>query len=160
MASKKPLVITNGQIEQLQAGDTLNASVSEVDVVTKTNDNAGAIVIGTPVYVKANSNVDKARANAQGTVQLLGLVAEASVAAAASGIIQTDGVLAATTGQWDAVTGESGGLTPGAPYYLDAATAGLLTQTAPTTTAQFVVRVGLAISSTEMDITLTAPIKL
>jgi len=160
MSAKKPLVITNGQIEQLQAGDTLNASVTEVDVIAKTNDNAGSIVIGAPVYVKSNGNVDKGRANAQGTVQILGLVADTSIAAAASGNIQTDGVLAATTGQWDAVTGETGGLTPGAVYYLDAGTAGKLTQTAPTTTGQFVVKCGLAISATEMDIDTTAPIKL
>jgi len=160
MAAKKPLVITAGQIEQLQAGDTLDASVSEVDVVSKTNDNAGAIVIGAPVYQKSNGNVDKGRANAQGTVQLLGLVRDVSIAAAASGIIQTDGILAATTGQWDAITGGSGGLTPGSPYYLDPATAGMLTVTAPTTVGQFVVRVGLATSTTEMDISITAPIKL
>lgn len=160
MASRKPLVITNGQIEQLQAGDTLNATVSEVDVVSKTNDNAGSITVGQPVYVKSNGNVDLGRANAQGTTQILGLVADASISASASGIIQTDGILAASTGDWDAVTGETGGLTPGAVYYLDAATAGKLTQTAPTTTGQFVVKCGLAISTTEMDIDTTAPIKL
>lgn len=160
MAARKPLVINSGQIEQLQAGDTLVASVTEVDVVSKTNDNAGSVVIGAPVYQKSNGNVDKARANAQGTVQVVGLVADTSIAAAGSGNIQTDGVLVATTGQWDAVTGGSGGLTPGSPYYVDAAAAGLLTATAPSTASQFVVRVGLALSSTDMDITITAPIKL
>ena len=160
MAARKPLVINSGQIEQLQAGDTLDAAVSEVDVVSKTNDNAGAIVIGTPVYVKSNGNVDKGRANAQGTVLVLGLVRDASIASSASGIIQTDGILAATTGQWDAVTGGTGGLTPGARYWLDAATAGLLTATAPTTVGLFVVHVGLAISTTEMDISIDRPIKL
>ena len=160
MAARKPLVINSGQIEQLQAGDTLDASVSEVDVVSKTNDNAGSIVIGTPVYVKSNGNVDKGRANASGTVQLLGLVKDASVAAAASGIIQTDGILAATTGEWDAVTGGSGGLTPGSRYFLDPSTAGLLTTSAPTSAGNFVVSVGLAISTTEMDISIEPPIKL
>lgn len=160
MASRKPLVIVSGQVQQLQAGDTLDASVTEVDVVSKTNDNAGSIVIGTPVYVKANGNVDKGRANASGTVQLLGLVKDTSISAAASGIIQTDGVLAATTGQWDAVTGGSGGLTAGSVYYLDPSTAGLLTATAPSTTSQYVVRVGLAISTTELDISVDAPILL
>jgi hypothetical protein len=160
MAARKPLVIVSGQVQQLQAGDTLDASVSEVDVVSKVNDNAGSIVIGTPVYVKSNGNVDKGRANASGTVQLLGLVKDASIAAAATGIIQTDGVLTATTGQWDAVTGGSGGLTPGTVYYLDAATAGLLTTTAPTTVGQYVVRVGLATSTTEMDISIDPPILL
>lgn len=160
MAAKKPLVITAGQIEQLQAGDTLDAAVSEVDVVSKTNDNAGPIVIGAPVYQKSDGDVDLGRANAQGTVQLLGLVKDVSIAAAGSGLIQTDGVLVATTGQWDAVTGGSGGLTAGSAYYLDAATAGLLTTTAPTSVGQFVVRVGLAISTTEMEISIMPPIKL
>lgn len=160
MAAKKPLVLTDGQIEQLQAGDTLDAAASEVDVVAKTNDNASSIVIGTPVYVKANGNVDKAQANASGTIQILGLVRDTSIAAAASGAIQTDGVLSATTVQWDAVAGTTGGLTPGAVYYLSATTAGLLTETAPTTAGQFVVRVGLALSTTELDISVTAPIKL
>lgn len=160
MAARKPLVINSGQIEQLQAGDTLDASVSEVDVVSKTNDNAGSIVIGTPVYVKSNGNVDKGRANASGTVQLLGLVKDASVAAAASGIIQTDGILVATTAEWDAVTGGSGGLTAGSRYFLDPSTAGMLTTSAPTTAGQFVVSVGLAISTTDMDISIEPPIKL
>jgi len=160
MAAKKPLVITAGQVEQLQAGDTLDAAVTEVDVVSKTNDNASPIVIGSPVYQKSDGDVDLARANAQGTVQILGLVKDTSISAAGSGLIQTDGVLVASTGEWDAVTGGSGGLTAGSPYYVSAATAGLLTATAPSTTGQFVVRIGLAISTTEMDITVQPPIKL
>jgi hypothetical protein len=160
MAAKKPLVITGGQIEQLQAGDTLDASVSEVDVVSETNDNAGPITIGMAVYAKSDGDVDLAQADAQGTVQVEGLVAEASISAAASGLIQTDGVLTASTGAWDAVTGDTGGLTPGAAYYLSEATPGGLTTTAPTSGGDFVVRVGLAISATALDISIMPPIKL
>ena len=160
MAQRKPLVIVNGQIQQLQSGDVLDASVNEVDVVSKQNDNAGAIVIGQPVYTKANGNVDLAQADAGATVEVLGLVRDASIAAAASGEIQTDGVLTATTGEWDNVTGETGGLTAGAVYYLDPDTPGNLTQTAPTTTGDFVVRVGRAISATAMEISVSQPILL
>lgn len=160
MASRKPLVINSGQIEQLQAGDTLDATVSEVDVISKTNDNASPITIGQPVYQKSNGNVDLARANAQGTVQVVGLVKDSSISAAGSGIIQTDGVLTASTGDWDAITGGSGGLTPGSAYYVSAATAGFLTATAPSTTGQFVVRIGLALSATDLDISVQPPIKL
>lgn len=160
MAARKPLVINGGQIEQLQAGDTLDASVTEVDVVSETNDNASPITIGMAVYAKSDGDIDLARANAQGTVQVEGLVKDASIASAAAGIIQTDGVLTAATGDWDAVTGGSGGLTPGAAYYLSAATAGFLTATAPSSVGQFVVRIGLALSATEMDISITPPIKL
>lgn len=160
MASRKPLVIVDGQIQQIQSGDVLDASVNEVDVVSKTNDNIAAIVIGSPVYTKSNGNVDLAQADAGATVEVLGLVRDASVAAAASGDMQTDGVLSATTAQWDAVAGTTGGLTAGSVYYLDPATAGKLTETAPTTGGQFVVRVGRAISTTEMEISIEPPILL
>jgi hypothetical protein len=160
MATHKPLVLINGQIQQLQAGDTLDAQVSEVDVVSKTNDNVGAIVIGQPVYVKATGNVTLAQANASGTVEVLGLVRDASIATSATGIIQTDGILSATTAEWDVVTGGSGGLTPGSVYYLDPSTPGSLTDTAPTASGQCVVRVGKAISTTEMEISIEQPILL
>ena len=41
--------------------------------------------------------------------------------------------MVATTAQWDAVAGTTGGLAFGANYFLSAGTAGLLTATAPTT---------------------------
>lgn len=162
MALRKPLVIVTGQIQQIQSGDVLDASlVGEVDVVSLENDTgAAAIVIGAPVYVKSAGKVDNAQADAVATVEVLGLVAVTTIAYQASGNIQTDGVLAATTGQWDAVTGETGGLTAGAVYYLDAASAGKLTQTAPSTTSQFVIRVGKAVSTTDMEITILNAVKL
>ena len=151
MATQKPLVIINGQIQQIPSGDTLAAAATEVDVVAKTNDNAGAILIGMPVYVKSNGNVDKANAAAAGSAKVLGLVKDASIAASGSGYIQTDGVLSATTAEWDEVTGETGGLTAGAVYFLST-TAGGLTQTAPSGSGQFVMKVGMAISTTEFEI--------
>ncbi len=160
MALRKPLVIVSGQVEQLQAGDTLDAAVTAIDVIARTNANVGAIVIGTPVYASAAGSVDKAKADASGTVQVVGLVRDTSITASASGNIQTDGVLAATTGQWDAVAGTTGGLVAGTVYYLSEATAGILTATAPSTAGQFVVRVGIALSTTEMSIKVAPPVKL
>ncbi|MFA5186701.1 MAG: hypothetical protein WC551_09515 [Patescibacteria group bacterium] len=160
MGLKKPLVITSGQIQQLQAGDTLDAVCAEVDVVVSTNANVGAVVIGTSVYPSAAGAVDKAQADAVGTVEVLGLVQATSIAASESGNIQTDGILAATTGQWDAVAGTTGGLTAGTVYYLDPDTAGKITATAPTTAGDFVVRIGKAISTTELEISISQPIKL
>ncbi len=160
MASRKPLVINNGQIQQIQSGDVLDAVISEVDLVSLTNNNAGSIVIGMPVYSADADDVDKAQANAVGTTEVIGLVQETSIATTASGFIQTDGVLSATTTEWDAVAGTTGGLTPGAIYFLSSATAGELTETAPTTAGQFVLRVGKALSTTEMEISISQPIKL
>lgn len=160
MALRKPLVINAGQIEQIQSGDTLDAIVAEVDVVSLTNNNASPIVIGAPVYTDVANGVDLAQADASGTTEVLGLVADVSISAAASGSIQTDGILSATTTQWDAVAGTTGGLTPGAIYYLSASTAGLTAETAPSSVSEFVVRVGKAISTTEMEISISQPIKL
>lgn len=156
MATKQPLVITAGQIEQLQAGDNL----ASADLFQRTNNNAGAIVIGQAVYVDGAGTVDLAQANAAGTKDVLGLVADTSIAAAVSGGIQTDGLLTATTGEWDTVTGQVGGLTAGSIYYLDPTTAGGLTATAPTTVGQFVCPVGRALSTTEMEITILITVLL
>lgn len=156
MAVRKPLVIVNGQVQQLQAGDT----IEHPDLYSRTNNNAGAIVIGQAVYVDGAGTVDLAQADALSTSEVLGLVADVSIAAAASGGILTDGRLVATTTQWDAVTGQTGGLTPGAKYYLSAATAGMLTTTAPNVDGNVVAPVGKALSTTEMEINIEHTILL
>jgi len=146
MALKVPLVLYSGLPGQLQSSDTLAVpSISAGVVVQQTNDEAGAIVIGAPVYNDVNDGVKKGKADASGTSSIIGLVAQASIS----------GVLTATTGQWDAIMGTSGGLTKGVRYFLSAATAGLGTSTAPTTTGQYVVLLGIAISTTELH--LAAP---
>ncbi len=156
MAVKKPLVITNGQIEQLQSTD----SIATGELIQLTNNNAGSIAIGTPVYSVANDAVDKAKADAVGTANVIGLVGDSSISASTSGGIAIDGILSATTGQWDTVAGTSGGLTKDTFYYLSAATAGLLTATAPSAAGQFVVCVGIAISTTELKIHILPRVKL
>jgi hypothetical protein len=160
MAARKPLVIINGVVQQLPAGDTLNAAANEVDVITLTNASGGAAPIGTPVYISAGGSFALAKADASGTVEAIALVRDTSIANAASGSVQSDGLLTATTAQWDAITGQTGGLTPGAVYYLGAATAGKLTATAPTTSGQYVLRMGRAVSTTDFDIDIQTPILL
>jgi hypothetical protein len=154
MAKKKPLVITNGQIERLQSGDRLDLANS----ATKTNNSGNTINVAQPVYV-TGADVELAQANAQSTVRVAGL-AEATTANGNNVEVVSDGVFTATTGEWDAVTGETGGLTGGADYYLDATTPGALTQNAPDSSGQFVLRVGHALSDTEMEIEVAQPIKL
>ena len=141
---------------------TGNITIAEASDIEDglTNNNVSPIVIGTPVYCESDGKVDLAKADAVATVQAIGLVKDVSIAASAIGNIQTDGILEATTGQWDAVAGTTGGLTAGTIYFLSAATAGQLTATAPTTIGEFVVRVGVALSTTKMEITLTQPILL
>jgi hypothetical protein len=160
MALRKPLVQVGGQLQQLQSTDTLDAPQSGGDVVSQTNDEAGAIVIGTPVYNDANDGVKKAKADASGTKDVIGLVRDTSITNGVAGAIQTSGIIAATTGQWDTALGTSGGLTKGTRYYLSATTAGLGTSTAPSTVGQYVVELGLAISTTELLLSPFRPILL
>jgi len=160
MATKKPLVVNAGQVQQIQAGDVLDAALtSEVDIFELENENAAALAIGTPVYASSAGKVDEAQADAVGTVEVIGLV-QAEIAIAGSGNIQTDGVLTATTGEWDIITGDTGGLTAGDIYYLDPDTAGMLTTTAPTNVGDFVVRVGKGLNTTAMEITILNAVKL
>lgn len=156
MAVKKPLVITAGQVQQLQAGDTLE----HPGLYNRTNNNASPITICQAVYVDGAGTVDLAQADALSTSEVLGLVYDASIAAAASGGILTDGKLTATTGQWDAVTGDVGGLTAGDRYYLDETTAGNITSTAPTADGDVVAPIGTALSTTEMEINIEHTILL
>jgi hypothetical protein len=148
MAIQKPLVIVGGQIQQIPSGDTLSAASSEVDVVAMTNANASAITVGMAVYVSAAGSVNLANAAAAGTRQVLGLVKDASIAAASSGFIQTDGIISSAS--WEDVIGTVN-LTAGSIYYLST-TAGQLTTTAPSGSGQYVCKVGMAISATELEI--------
>jgi len=152
MSLRKPLVLVNGQLQQLQSTDTLDAPQSGGDIVMQTNDEVGSIPIGTPVYNDVADGVKKAKADAAGTTKVIGLVRDTSISAATSGAIMTSGILTATTGQWDTAFGTTGGLTFGTRYFLSAGTAGLGTATAPSTVGQYVVELGVAISSTELKL--------
>lgn len=151
MAVKKPLVLTNGQIEQLQSGDTL----ANPNTLSRTFDSATSA--GEAVYASGAGTVELAQADAQSTIRVAGLALE-DVGTGNTGNLLADGVLTLNTTQWDAVTGQTGGLTPGSNYFLSEATAGALTVNAPST--GFVVRVGHALSDTELEIEVQQPIKL
>jgi hypothetical protein len=109
------------------------------------------VIPGEPVYVDGAGSVDKAKADAAGTSMCLG-IAPAAVTAASSGIVVTNGLVVLTTTQWDAVAGTTGGLTSGSKLFISAATAGRLTETAPTTGGQYVVEMGQALSTTEFQV--------
>jgi hypothetical protein len=142
MAVRKPIVLVGGELQQLQSGDTLYGQGNEVGVITLTNSDAAATAIGDVMYIFGSDALKKAKADAPGTSECFGF-AMAVIAAAATGAFQTDGIISGLSG-----------LTPGAIYYLSAATAGLMTVTAPSTTGQTVVRLGKALSATEFEINI------
>ena len=160
MANRKPLVIVDGVVRQMAATDVLDVQLNEVDFITADNGEIGAVGIGTPVYVSAADTVLNALANALSTSEIIGLVVDISVAPGDPARILTDGRITATTAQWDAVSDEIGGLAAGSVYYLDPTTAGKLTKIAPTAEGEVVVRVGKALSSTTLEISIDWPILL
>lgn len=130
-------------------------------VVGVYNIGSAGLTIGQPVYLYGSSgHVKRAKADAIATARVHGLIFSTSIAISAWGLYATDNHLTATTAQWDAVTGESGGLTRKAVYYLSAATAGMLTTTPPSTVGQYVVEIGYAQTETMMVIGIKAPIGL
>ena len=160
MATRIPLVMgSSGLPERLQPSDEITVNTAATQVRTRTNGNAGNIVKGAPVYLTGVANtVDKARANAMSTSRVYGLVYDTSIAAGAGGAIATDGPVVATTTEWDAVTGQTGGLTAGSMYFLDPATAGKLTTSPTNTQGEVNVLVGEAVSTTEMALNIAKPI--
>lgn len=115
---------------------------------TLTNNETSAISFGQPVYSDGSGSVQLAQANDIATSEIAGLVYDASIAGGATGRIIRAGFVEGTTAQWDAVTGDSGGLDE-VDYYLDHNTAGMLTRVAPTSGSGDVVAVlGRGISST------------
>lgn len=159
MALRKPVVLVNGQLQQLQAADALDAPQAGGDVIILTNDEVGALIKGNVVYLDANDGVKKAKADAAGTSKPCGLSVDAP-AAGATGRVMFEGILALTTAEWDAAFGTTGGLTFGTIYYLSAASAGLGAGTAPSSVGQSVVELGLALSTTEFMVRIRPTILL
>jgi hypothetical protein len=112
------------------------------------------------VYTKGNGNVDEALADAAATTVVTGLVSDESIASAAAGDIIVDGILTATTDQWDVVTGKVGGLAINDFYYLDPLVPAQLTATAPVDAGDYVAPIGLALSATELCIRITPTVLL
>lgn len=160
MANIKPTVMdaTTGLLRNIQAGETIESTYLGSDLTQLTNENAGAIVIGTPVYSSDAGKCDKAKADAEATTSVIGLVNDVTVATTDPAFIKEKGILTATTGQWDAVAGTTGGLAHGVRYFLSAATAGLLTATPPAT--GYIVLVGIALSATQLKLEIGSPYKL
>lgn len=157
MATKIALTMYDGEIGQLRAGDTLDITASSNQQFSATNSNIAAITIGQPVYIQGANTVDLALADAKATSGVIGLVLDASIDSSVVGTILTDGILTST--DWMAVVGAAT-LTVGSVYFLSDVDAGMLTTTAPTTTGSFVTRVGTAISTTTLEVTISRPISL
>ncbi len=126
-------------------------------IPTFTNDEATTMTVGTPVYLDAVDGVKRARADVLATARAVGFVQTAAILSGEDGSVAVEGVAVATTTQWDALTGGSGGLTFNTPYYLSQTTAGGITSSPATTAGLYVVPLGLALSTTQMLVRIEQP---
>jgi hypothetical protein len=151
-------VITNANLTgDITSVGNVTTLAKVINGVTLTNGEASSVAAGAPVYNDASGSFKKANGNAAATSGVIGL-ANAAIVNGVAGVIKTDDSLTLTTAQWDAVTGQSGGLTPGAKYFLSPTTAGMMTTTVPTT--GFLLPLGRALSSTLMAVSIGTRIQL
>ena len=162
MAIRKPMVLgDDGLPQQLQSGDGIASPTNAPSIRAITNaESSVSLVIGMAVYATGADQVKRGQANAKATSQICGIVYDTSVAASASGNIAQSGVMVATTTQWDAVAGTTGGLAFGALYFLDPANPGKITSAVPTTAGQTNTLIGRALSATELELMIAPPILL
>lgn len=151
---RAPIVIgSNGLFQQNQLGDYV------ANVIQRNNGSGSTAVIGNPVYEHAANDARRAFASGYSTSKVIGICISTSVANGSPMLIQTDGVVEATTTQWDTVTGGSGGLTLNAIYYLGTSV-GTLTTTAPSAIGEVVAPIGKALSTTELLLEVGPTIEL
>jgi hypothetical protein len=114
------------------------------------------ITTGKFLYLKNTGHVALAQANAASTMVVCGIASEAATSGF-SAKYNTDGKLSKS--DWTAVCGAAA-LTPGAYYYLSAATAGMITTVAPSVVGQYVVRVGRAMTTLILDVEIETSVLL
>lgn len=127
------------------------AGAAGTGIVTYTAETDSDVAKGQAVYVKSTGNLGLAAAGL-----IAGLATEAKSATFATGYT-AEGAL--DIADWTSALGTAL-LTPGSTYYLDPVTPGMLTATAPVTSGQHVVRVGKAMSTTLLDISIAPAILL
>jgi len=118
--------------------------------------------VGTPVCPSASvsDTVIKARGNALATSKVAGVAAAAGVVGDPTRI-QYAGPLKLTEEEWDEITNDTGGLVRGTPYYLSQGFgSGKLTTSNTPNSGNFLVPVGIALSSTVLLVQIGAPVQV
>lgn len=155
--------ITIGDLIALVPGGGGGGSGTDQELDSYQNTDTVTILYGQPVWSPGSGTVQLAQ-GITAMRKVVGLCADAAgLAVNGSGNFLVNGSLIGTSTQWQAVTGQAGGLVPGARYYLDIYNPGKLltifsTDGAPT--GSYLVPVGHAISGTEFVFEPTTPIRV
>jgi len=155
MTARRPLVYIDGTKYVLPAGDVISGDVQNLNITAPmTNNDAVTITKGMPLYIHSSGNVRRAINTSLAASKVCGLCYDASVVSGGSAIVQVSGQLELAV--WTSITGTAA-LTPDAYYFLDS-TSGRLTESPPTT--GFITLVGIALTTTKLDIRINDPIQL
>lgn len=107
---------------------------------------------GTVAEGLLNGEAIPAEANSTTDTVCIGLLATAGPKSG-HGILIYAGPIELTTAEWDALTGDTGGLVPNDRYYLSQGTAGKITKTRPVTGIR--APIGVALSDTVLLVQIT-----
>lgn len=118
------------------------------------NGTGGVLLPGTPV-ASQGGQLRLGDATSQALSEIVGLVAVATAATLTTHFVPS-GMMTLTTAEWDAVTGETGGLSDG-DYFLSA-TPGRLTRIAPLALGSSQVPIGRSLASDSMIVAILRPL--
>lgn len=147
-------VNSKGQVTDVTSGAPGSGGNS---IVNKTNADTVTAVAGMAVYAFGTGTFKLGKADSINTCEIVGLMIE-DVTATNSGRFQCNGEITLTSAQWDAVTGATGGLTPGATYFLSNASLGKIVTNVPATGV--IAKIGVAVDTTKMLVKIESTIQL
>jgi hypothetical protein len=153
-------IVTTNQKGQVVSGVPVSTASNNI-YTSFTNGDSFPILKGMPVRKISSSAVALANGSA-GKYTVIGVAAE-NISVGAVGLVLIEGVLGATTAEWQLVTSVAGGLSStGGRYFLNWTSAGLQsninTNLAPS--PSYLVAVGYAVSSTELKLEIEDPIQI
>lgn len=155
--TSRPTVVTagNGMGVQGPRGEP-GVDVGSTPTISAESAEFTTLLRGTPVTLVSNKL--RRATDTPPFNEVCGLVYDADIQPGNVGRVQTDGPLTQPVAEWEAVTGNPGGLAAGAPHFLSST--GLLTPWPPTDEGRVVAPVGRAMSATEFVIDIDTQVHL
>jgi len=134
------------------------ASSSNVPSVSLINSTGGNVLAGSAIYCSSDGAYGFANASAASSASCIGLTMTGSTVGATT-LVQAGGVVTLSAASWDAVAGTTGGLIFNHLYFLSLVN-GQITDVPPVAVGQFVVFLGIGISTTQLRLIVQPPIGL
>lgn len=115
---------------------------------------------GTPVRPNGITAgvVTTSEANGLSSAATIGLLTSAVDASNRDSSAQYAGIVEMTTAEWDAVTGDTGGLALGVLYYVSSTVTGKISSTRTGVSNRCITLLGIALSPTELQLQICGPI--